>query len=190
MNSEHLRAANDAGGLAKPMGRLDASWRSEYITAATAAERDSSNPNAASPEGCVFCRILNSENSDDGKLIVFRGQHTFVILNAYPYTSGHLMCLPYRHVAVLDELTTEEHLEMWSCVTRATSTLTRAYQPEGMNVGANLGRAAGAGVPGHLHVHVVPRWNGDTNFMTAIAEVRVVPEALDVTLRRVRSSWL
>jgi ATP adenylyltransferase len=171
------------------MGRLDASWRSEYITAATAAERNPANPTASSVEGCVFCRILAGEGSDDADLIVFRGELAFVILNAYPYTSGHLMCMPYRHVAMIDELTIEEHNELWLLVSRATSTLTRAYHPEGLNVGANLGRAAGAGVPGHLHVHIVPRWNGDTNFMTSIAEVRVVPEALDVTLQRVRDAW-
>ncbi len=171
------------------MGRIDASWRSEYITKATRDERDPATANPETVQGCVFCRILSGTGSDDENLIVHRGTHAFAILNRYPYTSGHLMCMPYRHVGILDQLTVEEHRELWSLVTAATSAITRAYEPEGMNVGANLGRAAGAGVPGHMHVHILPRWNGDTNFMTSIGEVRVVPEALSQSLQRLQSAW-
>ncbi len=165
------------------MGRLDASWRGEYIAKATAAE-------ASGPvEGCVFCAILTSGRPDEQTQVVHQGDSAVVILNAYPYTSGHVMVMPRRHLAGLDELATNEHRELWELVTHADAAIRRAYRPEGMNIGANLGRAAGAGIPGHLHVHVVPRWNGDTNFMTSIAEARVVPEALDVTWKRLRDSW-
>ncbi len=174
-----------------PMGRIDASWRGEYITKTTSDERVDAEGGVA-PEDeqrCVFCRILGSGGTDRERLIVHRDTSVIVILNAYPYTSGHVMVMPRRHVASLSALTTDEHSALWASVTDATEAVTRAYQPEGMNIGANLGRAAGAGIPGHLHVHIVPRWNGDTNFMTAIAEARVVPEALDVTWQRLHRAW-
>jgi ATP adenylyltransferase len=174
------------------MGRLDASWRGDYITAATEAERDVTTSDPTTMAGCVFCRILAGDpqhDNDEDNLIVHRGDTAFVVLNRYPYTSGHLMVLPYRHVAMLDELTDSEHIEIWNLVRTAANTITRAYQPEGLNVGANLGRAAGAGVPGHLHVHALPRWNGDTNFMTSIGETRVVPEALSKTYARIMQAW-
>lgn len=174
-----------------PMGRLDASWRGDYIAKATADELVDGQNGVTPDDGqrCVFCRILASGLGDDKTHIVFSDEHVIAILNAYPYTSGHLMVMPRRHTATLSALSESEHSALWSRVTQATEAVTRAYKPEGMNVGANLGRAAGAGIPGHLHVHVVPRWNGDTNFMTSIAEARVVPEALDVTWRRLREAW-
>jgi diadenosine tetraphosphate (Ap4A) HIT family hydrolase len=174
----------DFSGGVPAMGRLDASWRGEYIERATAAERDP----GASP-GCVFCGLLGSGRPDAATHIITRTGPVFAILNAYPYTSGHLMCMPLRHVASLDELRTDEQAALWQLVREATVAMTKAYAPEGMNVGINLGRAAGAGVPGHLHVHIVPRWNGDTNFMTAVAEVRVVPESLDISWRKLHDSW-
>jgi ATP adenylyltransferase len=180
----------DLGRGAPAMGRLDASWRGEYISAATAAERADGSPAIGSVAGCVFCTILASGRTDEANLIVRRERSVLAILNAYPYTSGHLMCMPVRHVAALADLSAEEQIDLWDAVRSATLALGRAYRPEGLNVGLNLGRAAGAGVPGHLHVHVVPRWNGDTNFMTAIAEVRVVPEALDVTWRKLTDAWV
>ncbi len=176
------------------LGRLDASWRGEYITRAT-AEQDAdvaAGMNVTDEARCVFCRIFNSSRtgtSDESNLIVHRGVDAVVILNAYPYTSGHLMVMPTRHVGSLSELTDAEHTEVWELVRHATGAITRAYNPGGMNVGANVGSAAGAGIPGHLHVHALPRWDGDTNFMTAIAETRVVPEALATTWSKLRAAW-
>jgi ATP adenylyltransferase len=138
---------------------------------------------------CVFCRILASGEPDDATHIVWRGDHVFGILNAYPYTSGHLMVMPYRHVGALDELTADEGAALWGAVVDAEAALRAAYSPEGVNIGINLGRAAGAGVLGHLHVHGVPRWLGDSNFMTAVAETRVLPESLDVSAEKIRKAW-
>ncbi len=184
----------NCGDSSPALGRLDASWRGDYITKATAEEdADLAAGFSAGDEArCVFCRILQSastERSDETNLIVHRGTDAFVILNAYPYTSGHLMVMPIRHIGSLDALTDAEHTELWSLVRHATGAINRAYNPGGMNVGANLGRAAGAGIPGHLHIHALPRWDGDTNFMTAIAETRVVPEALPTTWARLRAAW-
>ena len=171
-----------------PMGRLDASWRGDYIAKAT-AEASRNQALTADEDHCVFCRILATGKPDEETHVVHHDEHVIVILNAYPYTSGHVMVMPRRHVASLDALTPNEHEQLWRNVTAASAAITTAYAPEGMNVGANLGRAAGAGIPGHLHVHVVPRWNGDTNFMTAIAETRVVPESLDITWKRISNAW-
>jgi ATP adenylyltransferase len=120
---------------------------------------------------------------------VWRGEKVFAILNAYPYSTGHVMVMPYRHIGDLEELDAEEAAELWPGVTRAVAALKDAYSPEGINVGINLGRAAGAGVLGHLHVHALPRWLGDSNFMTSIAETRVLPEALDVSAQKLRKAW-
>ena len=182
------------GDSSPALGRLDASWRGDYIAKATAEEfADAAAGLVAGDEvRCVFCRILRAGsdgNSDEKNLIVHRGSDAIVILNAYPYTSGHLMVMPIRHVGSLDELNDAEHTELWALVRHATGAITRAYNPGGLNVGANLGRAAGAGIPGHLHIHALPRWDGDTNFMTAIAETRVVPEALSTTWSKLRASW-
>ena len=173
------------------LGRLWAGWRGEYIAQATRQERDDASHGIAAEaaQRCVFCRILASGLPDDDTHIVRRGGPVLAILNAYPYSSGHLMCMPVRHVGALEELSAEEHTALWALVTTAVQAVTAAYGPEGINVGANLGRAAGAGVPGHLHVHVVPRWNGDTNFMTSVAEVRVVPESLERSAGRLRAAW-
>jgi ATP adenylyltransferase len=160
------------------MDRLWAGWRGEYV--ATAGD-----PSVA----CVFCRILASGEPDEATYIVWRGDAVFAILNAYPYASGHLMVLPYRHVAEVDELSPAESSELWTGATAALAAVKAAYGPEGLNLGANLGRAGGAGVPGHLHLHVVPRWAGDTNFMTSVAETRVLPEALDASAAKLRAAW-
>jgi diadenosine tetraphosphate (Ap4A) HIT family hydrolase len=166
-----------------PMGRLDASWRGDYITKATAASVSGVD------EGCVFCALIASGRPDAETYIVHQGTHAITILNAYPYTSGHVMVMPRRHVPDLQSLDADEHTELWNLVTHADGAVRRAYAPEGLNIGANVGRAAGAGIPGHLHIHLVPRWNGDTNFMTSIAEARVVPESLDVTWKRLTAAW-
>lgn len=158
-------------------------WRSAYVR----GEHDDSR--VPRGEGSVFTRILRSGLDDEVASIVHRGARVFAILNAFPYTTGHLMVVPYREIASLDQLDGEETAELWSTVTEATTALQRAYRPDGINVGLNLGRAAGGSISEHLHVHVVPRWIGDGNFMTAIANARTLPEPLVTTGRRVRSAW-
>lgn len=157
--------------------RLWAGWRSEYV--ATAGEADEANQS-----GCVLCRVL-----EEGSYVVWRGERCAAVLNAYPYTSGHLMVLPLRHAGELEELGGDEAAEVWGGVADAVRAVKAAYTPDGLNVGVNLGRAAGAGVVGHFHVHVLPRWNGDTNFMTALAETRVLPESLSSTHERLCAAW-
>lgn len=137
----------------------------------------------------VFTEILQSEITDEESHIVHRGVHSFVILNAFPYSPGHLLVLPYREVAELENLTSEEHNEIWSTVTVGVQVLKAEYKPQGINVGINMGASAGGSIAQHLHVHIVPRWGGDTNFMVAIANTKILPEALDVTAERVRSAW-
>jgi diadenosine tetraphosphate (Ap4A) HIT family hydrolase len=165
----------------EPMERLWAGWRSAYVAAA--------GNGALSGSGSVFRRILESGRPDSETHIVWRGSTTFAILNAYPYTSGHMLLMPYREVGELEDLTDDESTELWSAVRLAVVAVKRAYRPHGVNVGANLGEAAGAGVPSHLHLHVLPRWNADSNFMTSIAEVRVLPETLGDSWRKLRHAW-
>ena len=160
---------------------LWAGWRSAYVISAS---------DAPEGEGSVFRRILESGLPDEETHIVWRGEHCFAILNAFPYTNGHVLVMPYREVGELDELTPAEHTELWAGVTDAATALRAAYRPDGLNIGMNLGRPAGAGVPSHLHVHVLPRWNGDTNFMTSVAGVRVMPESLPDSAAKVRAAWL
>jgi ATP adenylyltransferase len=136
----------------------------------------------------VFCGILGSGLEDAETKVVWRGERVVALLNAYPYTSGHVLVLPVRHVGELEDLEGDA-TELWATVTAGVRAIKAAYRPEGLNVGANLGRAAGAGVPGHFHVHLLPRWNGDTNFMTSVAEVRVLPESLDATWEKLRTAW-
>jgi len=162
--------------------RLWAGWRSPYLSE-VAGEPDEGD------DACVFCRILASDDEAAAQ-VVWRDDHSAVVLNAYPYTSGHLLVMPVRHVAELDDLDGEhETPALWWALGCSVRALRGAYHPDGLNLGANLGRSAGAGVPGHVHVHVVPRWNGDTNFMTTVAETRVLPEALPETLQKVRAAW-
>ena len=162
------------------MDRLWAGWRSEYIDEVAAGDGTRTS---------VFRRILESGLPDDETHIVRRGEHTFVILNRFPYISGHLLVMPYRAVGDLEALTPEEHTELWATVTDAVRAVKTAYNADGLNIGVNLGTAGGAGVPDHLHVHVMPRWNADSNFMTSVAEARVLPEALSVTWRKLRDAW-
>ncbi|HEX4538933.1 MAG TPA: HIT domain-containing protein [Acidimicrobiales bacterium] len=144
---------------------------------------------APGQEDCVFCRILGSGEPDDVTYVVWRGRRAFAVLNAFPYASGHLMVMPTRHVAELEDIAGDEADELWGALSDAIRALKASYRPDGVNVGANLGRAAGAGVPGHFHFHAVPRWVGDTNFTTAVAETRVLPESLPDTWRRLRTAW-
>ena len=138
----------------------------------------------ATTAGCVFCDAL--ANGDEDSLIVFRAPLSFIILNKYPYNNGHLMVVPNRHIALLSEATAAELAELIALAARAEGAIREAYAPHGMNLGINLGKPAGAGILDHLHMHVVPRWNGDTNFMTVVGETRVLPEDLLVTAARLR----
>jgi ATP adenylyltransferase len=163
------------------LDRIWNGWRAAYVNESAARP--------ASADGSVFTQILRSGLSDEEAHIVHRGPLTFVILNAFPYTSGHLMVLPYREVSDLEELTGDEAAELWSTVTTAVRTVKAAYRPGGVNVGINMGRAAGGSISEHLHVHVVPRWTGDANFMTAIAEARTLPEPLSFSAQKLRAAW-
>ncbi len=136
-------------------------------------------------EGCVFCNAQAKADSAEN-LIVFRGERAYVILNRFPYTSGHLMVIPFTHAPNLEELDSATRAEMMELTARCTTVLRGVYRPQGFNVGVNIGEAAGAGVLGHVHIHIVPRWTGDTNFMSALGETRVLPESLEDTYRRVR----
>ena len=157
------------------MEHLWSPWRLAYITGA--------NPTT----GCVFCNAAADPQAD--ALIVFRGRTCYVILNLFPYNNGHLMVVPNRHLATLASATPAERAELIELTTRAEIALTEAYAPHGLNMGINLGKPAGAGVLDHVHLHVVPRWNGDTNFMTSVGETRVMPESLDATADKLRKAW-
>lgn len=165
------------------LDHLWAGWRHTYINAVN----DDDAMLATDSEGSLFERILGL--SDEDGMIVHRGSVCSVLLNAYPYTNGHLLVLPNRAVPELERLTDDELVEMSHLTRDAVRALKDAYRCDGVNVGLNLGRAAGAGVPDHLHTHVLPRWDADSNFMTAVATVRVLPEPLDETWRRVREAW-
>lgn len=184
--------AGQPGGPPEPRAVVWAGWRGEYVAAADESEKSDAARGVAvdAEERCVFCRIVglrdDNNNTDN---IVWCGDAVFAILNAYPYTSGHLMVMPYRHVGELEDLTAPESAELWTAVQSASLALKGAYRPEGINVGVNLGRAAGAGIPGHLHIHLVPRWNGDTNFMTATANTRVLPETLERSGAKLAAAW-
>lgn len=171
------------------LDHLWAGWRMAYVTSATSEGPQPSVVGDLAKGECVFCAVFGAEASEEEKLVVFSGKEVVMMMNAYPYASGHLMVIPRRHVRELEELSESETTELWGTVHRAVATLKVAYEPEGLNLGVNLGRAAGAGIPGHLHVHAVPRWVGDTNFMTATASVRVLPESLADSYARVRSAW-
>ena len=156
------------------MDHLWSPWRLQYVTGGHA------------PPGCVFCTADTGTDPGQAALVVHRGATCFVILNLFPYNNGHLMVVPGRHIATLAEATPDELHEMMLHTQRAEMVLRTAYQPHGINVGINIGRAAGAGVADHLHIHLVPRWNGDTNFMTAIGNTRVLPEDLQSTAAKLR----
>lgn len=159
-------------------------WRSTYVS--SVGTDDSAE---AERQGSVFTQILASGVSDQEANIVHRGEHVFAILNAYPYGTGHTLVLPYREVAELEDLDPSETSELWATVTDAVRAVKAAYRPDGVNVGVNLGRPAGGSVGEHLHVHVVPRWTGDANFMTVVANTRTLPEPLDETAGKLRKAW-
>lgn len=166
--------------------RIWSGWRSSYVDG-TAPSRASAT---SSGHPSVFTQLLQSGLPDEDTYIVCRRDLVFGIVNIHPYTSGHMLVVPYREVADLADLTTDEVAELWSTVTRAAGVVQAEYQPDGLNVGLNIGRPAGGSVPTHLHVHVVPRWTGDSNFMSATANTQTLPEALAVTAERLRSAWL
>ena len=156
---------------------LWAPWRLEYITQADELE------------GCVFCLEAAGEIPESGSLVVARGETAIALLNKYPYSSGHLMAAPRRHVGSFAELGDEETLEIHALARAALAALERLYGPDGFNLGWNLGRVAGAGIADHVHLHIVPRWSGDTNFMPVLADTKVIPEFLLETRDRLREAW-
>jgi ATP adenylyltransferase len=155
--------------------QLWAPWRLEYIQSADEQER------------CVFCSAPSLD--DETGLVVHRGEQAFVLLNRYPYASGHLMVAPYRHEGDFGALVADEAVEIHRLAARATDVLRQVMAPQGYNLGWNLGRIAGAGVVEHVHQHIVPRWAGDTNFMPVLADVKVMPEALEATRRKLAEAW-
>jgi ATP adenylyltransferase len=167
------------------LDRLWAGWRSDYIEE-VAAGSEPGGGNSASG-ACLFCSLVALDDAEG--LVLARTEHAFAVMNAYPYTSGHLMVAPRRHVGTLAALGRDEAADLMALTQDATAALDGAYAPEGMNVGVNIGRAGGAGIPGHVHVHALPRWNGDTNFMTAVAEVRVLPESLRAGYGKLVAAW-
>ena len=158
------------------MDYLFTPWRYAYIST------------AAKTPGCLFCEKVR-ETDDRHALILHRAEHCFIMLNAFPYTSGHVMIAPYEHVNQLDKLSHPAAVEMILLAQRMESVLRSAYKPDGINLGMNIGACAGAGVSGHIHLHVLPRWPGDANFMTTVGETRVLPEGLSDTFARLRHGW-
>lgn len=149
-------------------------WRYQYIT------------EDAKPDGCVFCGILSNSAGDEGNFILKRAEFNFVILNAYPYAPGHLMVVPYEHISVLDQAGRATTNELMDLTRSAQTALSETYSPDGINLGMNMGKAAGAGVDGHIHMHVLPRWFGDVNFMTAVGETRTMAETLRTTYDKLK----
>ena len=162
--------------LNTPMNHLWSPWRMSYIE------------NHTKENGCVFC-IAQAKADSEENLIAFRGKNAYVILNRFPYTSGHLMVIPFSHTSNLEELDAETRAEMMELASRCTTVLRNEYRTQSFNMGINLGEAAGAGVLGHVHIHIVPRWVGDTNFMSSVGETRVLPETLEATYKRVRDAF-
>ena len=163
-----------------PLDLIWNGWRSQYVQGASQRPRGL---------GSVFTQILQSGLPDETTYVLRRGTHVFAILNAFPYSSGHLMVLPYREVATLEDLSPDESSELWPTVTAAVQAVKSAYRPGGVNVGVNMGKAAGGSISEHLHVHVVPRWVGDNNFMSSIANARTLPEPLEDSAAKLRAAW-
>jgi len=157
------------------MKQIWAPWRMEYIQMTKGA-------------GCFLCQ-KSGQNNDEGNYILFRGEGNFLIMNIYPYNPGHLMVVPYRHIATLEELTEDERHEHFDIVSHSIKVLRQVLSPGGFNLGINMGKVAGAGIEDHIHTHIVPRWQGDTNFMPVISDVRVVPEALSETYQKLRDKF-
>lgn len=163
------------------MENLWSPWRSQYIESF-----DKPNPDH---EECFLCSGAVAKQEDEARLIVARRDLCFVVMNRYPYNSGHILVAPYRHIGELPLLTKPERDEIMDTVNVCCEVLTELYRPHGINIGANIGRAAGAGVPGHIHFHLVPRWNGDTNFMPLIAEVKVISESMEQAFHQLKECF-
>lgn len=157
-------------------------WRYDYIN----SDKDNST---AESTGCVFCNILKSPASDVDKFIIERAGHNFVILNIYPYTSGHIMIVPFEHHSELTQASSEATNELMELTKKAQGIIKEVYKPQGINLGMNLGKAAGAGVAEHFHMHILPRWIGDANFMTAVAQTRTIPESLEDTFNKLKDKF-
>ncbi len=163
------------------MERLWSPWRHAYIAAVGA--------DMAEGAGCILCEVQKNTDDDDKNFVLQRASYNFVILNLYPYISGHLMIAPYDHLGEFDSAPKETTDEMMELAKRCQASLREVYQPQGFNIGMNLGRAAGAGVADHIHMHIMPRWTGDTNFMSTVGETRVLPEDLPTTYRKLREKF-
>ncbi|MFN2499376.1 MAG: HIT domain-containing protein [Pyrinomonadaceae bacterium] len=161
------------------MDRLWSPWRSEYI--ASAGDVDETV--------CIFCKLRDEPDDDEANFVVHRGAHNFVVLNLYPYVSGHLLIVPYQHVGLLDGAAKATTDDLMDLTKKAQTALREVYQPDGFNVGMNLGKAAGAGIANHIHIHILPRWVGDSNFMALIGETRVLPEDLSTTYEKLRRKF-
>ena len=162
------------------MDRLWSPWRYEYIASGSAVSESN---------GCVFCRLRDDPDKDEANFVIHRASHSFIVLNIYPYISGHLLIVPYEHVGELDAAAKETTDELMDLTKRCQTALREAYQPTGFNIGMNLGRSAGAGIVDHIHIHILPRWTGDTNFMSTIGNTRVIPEALSTTYEKLRAKF-
>lgn len=163
------------------MDRLWSPWRSEYIASSGAAESES--------RSCVFCKLHADVNNDEANLVVYRASRSFIVLNRYPYISGHLLVVPNEHIGDLDAAAKETTDELMDMAKRSQTAIREAYQPEGFNIGMNLGHSAGAGIVDHIHMHILPRWTGDTNFMTTVNETRVLSEDLATTYQKLRAKF-
>jgi len=159
------------------MKRIWAPWRMDYVEGKT------------KESGCIFCRRVAMDD-DEGNLILYRGKHAFVILNLFPYTNGHTMVVPFKHKASLEDLDETTRNELMQLTTEAVTVIRNTYQAEDFNIGINIGEAAGAGIAEHIHVHIVPRWTGDTSFMTTSGDTRVLPESMDKSYQRLRAEWM
>jgi ATP adenylyltransferase len=168
------------------LDRLWATWRSEYVNEIARHGSDSSGDGA---DVCVLCQVLAQLDGETAGQAIYVGSSGAVILNAYPYNNGHVLVLPFAHVPRLGDLDDEVRAELFDLAHRAILAIEIAYEPDGVNFGANLGRGAGAGIPAHVHLHALPRWNGDTNFMTPIAGTRVIPEAMEVSAAKLRQAF-
>lgn len=162
------------------MDRLWSPWRGEYIASATSSEAESR---------CVFCEIQADPQKDNQNFVLHRARFNYVVLNIHPYSSGHLMLVPYQHVAELNSATKDTTDELMDLTKRAETAIRAAYSPDGINIGMNLGKAAGAGIAGHIHIHLLPRWSGDSNFMTTVGETRVLSEDLTTTFNKLRKHF-
>jgi ATP adenylyltransferase len=161
------------------MEQLYTPWRKKYVT----------SNNSKETEGCVFCTSFNDEAAHDrANYLIYRGKTTFTVMNIYPYNTGHLMILPHEHISTLAETSQEAQIEMIKLAGYFTNLLFNLMQPDGFNLGMNIGRAAGAGLEAHLHLHLVPRWNGDSNFMAVTGQTRVLPETLEETYERISTA--